>query len=50
MPDVHIYVTKPPEKDVPALRKLSHVSGVEVDSTGSAVAVSFEGERASNRR
>ena len=53
MPDVHIYVTKPPEKDVPdlrdvgdALRKLSHVSGVEVDSIGSAVAVSFEGELA----
>ena len=53
MPEVHIYVTKPPEKDVPpledvgdALRKLSCVSRVETDPTGSVVAVSFEGGRA----
>jgi copper chaperone CopZ len=52
VPEVHVYITKPPEKDVPALedigdalRRLSHVSGVEVDPTGSVVAVSFEGRR-----
>jgi copper chaperone CopZ len=52
VPEVHIYVTKPPEKEVPALgdvrdtlRKLSHVSGVETDPMGSVVAVSFEGGR-----
>jgi copper chaperone CopZ len=50
VPEVHFYVTKPPEKDVPALgdvgdalRNLSHVSGVETDPTGSVMTVSFEG-------
>ena len=53
MPEVHFYVTRPPEREgVPALedvgntlRKLSHVFGVEVDPSGSVVAVSFEGGR-----
>ena len=52
MTDVHIYVNKPPEKDVPALEELEDilkgldcVSETEVDPSGSVVAVSFEGGR-----
>ena len=52
MADVHIYVNKPPEKDVPALedlegvlKRLDYVSEVRADPTGSVVAVSFEGGR-----
>jgi copper chaperone CopZ len=48
--DVHIYINKPPEKDVPALeelenvlKRLDYVSEVRVDPTGSVVAVSLEG-------
>lgn len=50
MPDVHIYVNRPPEKDAPALtdledalRQLDHVHEAEADPTGNVVAVSFEG-------
>jgi copper chaperone CopZ len=35
--DLHVYVN---------LKKLDHVSGVEVDSPGNVVAVSFEGGKA----
>ncbi len=52
MTDVHIYVNKPPEKDVPALedledvlKRLDYVSEARVDPAGSVVAVSFEGGR-----
>jgi copper chaperone CopZ len=50
--DVHIYVNQPPEKDVTTLedledvlKRLDYVSDVRADSTGSVVAVSFEGGR-----
>jgi copper chaperone CopZ len=50
--DVHIYVNKPPEKDVPALeeledvlKRLDYVSETGVDPSGSVVAISFEGGR-----
>jgi copper chaperone CopZ len=50
VPDVHIYVNRPPEKDAPALkeledalRQLDHVYEAEADPTGNVVAVSFEG-------
>ena len=53
MADVHVYVTKPAEKDNAALEdiegvlmKLDYVSGVEASPTGNVVAVSFEGGRA----
>ncbi len=53
MADVHIYVNRPAEKESTtledleeALRKLAHVSGVDVNSPGNVVAVSFEGGRA----
>jgi hypothetical protein len=52
VPDVHIYVNRPPEKDAPAfkdledaLRQLDHVYEAEADPTGNVVAVSFEGGR-----
>jgi copper chaperone CopZ len=52
MPDIHFYVTKPPEKDVPAfegladvVKKLEHVSEAKADPTTSVVAVTFEGGR-----
>ncbi len=56
MVDVHIYVNRPAEKESTtledledleeALRKLAHVSDVDVNSPGNVVAVSFEGGRA----
>ena len=53
MPDIHFYVHKPPEKDVPAfegledvVKKLEHVSEAKADPTTSVVAVTFEGGRA----
>jgi copper chaperone CopZ len=53
MSDVHVYVNKPAGKDVPSLedvgetvRRLSFVSGVEADPSGSVIGVSFEGGRA----
>ena len=50
MPEVHFYLTNPPDTEgVPtlgdALRKLNYVSEVEVDTSGSVVAVLFEGGR-----
>jgi copper chaperone CopZ len=51
--DVHVYVTRPAEKesatleDIEAvLRKLDYVSDVDVDPVGNVVAVSFEGGKA----
>ena len=56
MPDIHFYVTKPPEKDVPALeslegvlQKLESVSEAKADPTTSVVAVTFAGGRAEQR-
>ncbi len=53
MPDIHVYVTRPAEKDAPALegledvlKRLEHVSEIRADPTASVVAVSFEGGRA----
>ena len=53
MADVHVYVTRPAEKeDAPlediegVLRKLDYVSGVEASPTGNVVAVTFEGGKA----
>ena len=52
MADVHIYVNRPAEKEgtaledlEEALRKLAHVSDVDVNPPGNVVAVSFEGGR-----
>jgi copper chaperone CopZ len=49
----HVYVTRPPEKDVPALesledvlQKLQPVSEARADPTGRVVAVTFEGGQA----
>ena len=56
MPDIHFYVTKPPEKDVPAfkaledvVKRLEHVSEAKADPTTSVVAVTFAGGRAEQR-
>ena len=53
MTDVHVYVTRPPQKEGGALedvegvlRKLDFVSGVEASPTENVVAVSFEGGKA----
>jgi copper chaperone CopZ len=53
MPDIHFYVTKPPEKDVPAFEgladvvtRLEHVSEAKANPTTSVVAVTFAGGRA----
>jgi copper chaperone CopZ len=50
--DVHIYGNRPAEKEgtalenlEEALRKLAHVSDVDVNSPGNVVAVSFKGGR-----
>ena len=51
--DVHIYVTRPADKEGAALedieralRELDYVSGVETSPEGNVVAVSFEGGKA----
>ena len=53
MPDIHVYVNRPSEMDVPALEdledvlmRLEHVSEARADPMASVVAVSFEGSRA----
>ena len=53
MADVHVYVTRPPQKEGAALediegvlRKLDYVFGVEASPTENVVAVSFEGGKA----
>ncbi|HKH39094.1 MAG TPA: heavy-metal-associated domain-containing protein [Rubrobacter sp.] len=53
MADVHVYVTRPAQKEGAALEaiegvlsKLDYVSGVEVSPTENVVAVSFEGGKA----
>lgn len=50
--DVHVYVNRPPGKETgdlkdleEALKALDHVYGVDVNSSGNVVAVSFEGGR-----
>jgi copper chaperone CopZ len=52
MADVHVYVDRPSEKEgtalgdlAEALKKLDHVSDVDVNAPGNVVAVSFEGGR-----
>jgi copper chaperone CopZ len=51
--DVHVYVSRPANKEgtalqdlQAALRKLEHVSNVDVNPPGNVVAVSFEGGKA----
>lgn len=53
MPDIHIYVNRPSEKEDPVLedledilKRLEHVSEAKVEPTNSVVAVLFEGGRA----
>jgi copper chaperone CopZ len=54
VPDIHVYVTRPPEKDVleafegleDVVKRLEHVSEAKADPTHSVVAVTFEGGRA----
>ena len=53
MADVHVYVTRPPQKEGAALEdiegvlmKLDYVSGVEASPIENVVAVSFEGGKA----
>ena len=53
MPDIHVYVTRPSEKDVPAfegledvVKRLEHVSEARANPMHSVVAVTFEGGRA----
>jgi copper chaperone CopZ len=53
MADVHVYVNRPAEKEGTALedleeaiKKLDHVSDVEINAPGNVVAVSFEGGQA----
>ncbi len=53
MADVHVYLNRPADKESAgledlgeALKKLEHVSDVDVNSPGNVVAVSFEGGRA----
>jgi copper chaperone CopZ len=51
--DVHVYINRPAGKEGTALddlrealEQLEHVSGVDVNSPGNVVAVSYEGGRA----
>ncbi len=51
--DVHVYINRPAQKEgtaledvEEALKKLDHVTDVEVNAPGNVVAVSFEGGRA----
>jgi copper chaperone CopZ len=51
--DVHVYVTRPAQKEDTTLeeiegvlRKLEYVSGVEASPAGNVVAVTFEGGKA----
>jgi copper chaperone CopZ len=53
MADVHVYVNRPVEKEgtplddlEEAIRKLDHVTDVEINAPGNVVAVSFEGGQA----
>ena len=53
MADVHVYINRPAQEESTALedveealRKLDHVTDVEVNAPGNVVAVSFEGGRA----
>jgi copper chaperone CopZ len=57
VPDIHVYVTRPSEKDVPdfegledVVKRLEHVSEAKADPTGSVVAVTFEGGRAEKQQ
>jgi copper chaperone CopZ len=51
--DVHVYINRPAQKEgmaledvEEALKKLDHVTDVEVNAPGNVVAVSFEGGKA----
>jgi hypothetical protein len=53
MPDVTVWVTKPEGEDVPGLETLGdevggldYVSGIDVQTEGSVLTVSFEGDEA----
>ena len=53
MPDIHFYVNKPSEEEVPAfegledvVKRLEHVSEAKANPTTSVVAVTFRGGRA----
>lgn len=53
MPDVHVYVNRPADKEGASLedlgetlRGLEHVTDVDVNAPGNVVAVSYEGGRA----
>ncbi|MBA2617240.1 MAG: heavy-metal-associated domain-containing protein [Rubrobacter sp.] len=53
MEDVHVYVDRPTGKEDTALedlgealRRLDHVSGVDLNPSGNVVAVSYEGGKA----
>ena len=53
MPDVHVYVNRPAEKEGmsledlgEALGRLDHVTDVDVNTAGNVVAVSYEGGKA----
>jgi copper chaperone CopZ len=57
VPDIHVYVTRPPEKDdsdfeglEDVVKRLEHVSEAKADPTGSVVAVTFEGGRAEKQQ
>ena len=58
MPDIHVYVTQPSEKDVleafegleDVVKRLEHVSEAKADPTHSVVAVTFEGGRAEKQQ
>jgi copper chaperone CopZ len=56
VPDIHVYVTRPSEKDVPAfegledvVKRLEHVSEAKANPTTRVVAVTFTGGRAEQR-
>lgn len=55
MADVHVYVSRPVEKEgmedlEEALRKLDYVSDVDVNPSGNVVAISFEGGKAEQEK
>ena len=58
MPDIHVYVTRPSDKDFleafegleDVVKRLEHVSEAKADPTHSVVAVTFEGGRAEKQQ
>jgi copper chaperone CopZ len=56
VPDIHLYINKPSEEDVPAfegledvVKRLEHVSEAKANPTTRVVAVTFTGGRAEQR-